>query len=947
MRANRIWIAIGVVLIASAYYEARLKPQSRPLYESALALYKVENYTASLIQLEQAYQIEPNSTSILVLMGWNQLKLRQLEGARENFSRAARLDPTLVEAKLGLAYLSIETGGGPVQVEEIRSLLAQDPGNKEIQLAAAVLLRQGGSNLEAAELFRGLLGRDRYGALARQNLEEMYGLEQLAEEIPAGLPPLGRPSALRVQFRAADQYLERFNEGRWAKLYARGINIGPANPGLFPAGAPTLVEEYLQWLSRIADLGANTIRVYTVLPPAFYRALSLHNQNPNLQPLYLFQEVWLVGPEETNLFLPAVEEESRREIARAIDVIHGQGDLPMRRGYASGLYTVDVSDYVVGILIGREFEPHLVLANDEVNANQQSYTGRFLSIPEGGATEVWLTKMLDYAASYEVGKYNEQRPLAIVNWLPLDPLSHPTESGRQDVIRLRQRMGQVQPYVPPLRVGDDEVTVDETRIRVEGDFPAGLFVSYHIYPYYPNFLLHETPLLRARDNIGPNSYFGYLKALKGHFSKMPVLVAEYGIPTSIGNSHFHPYGWNHGGLNERQQGEVLARMTSNIADAGYAGGLVFEWQDEWWKANWLTMDLEIPADRRPFWQNVLNPEENFGLWTYDTSQSRLFSPVSSAWRDVKPLYQKQDAAPVVLNDGADAQRTLRSLSVSSDEAFVYVRLQVGSLARGSDGTPQLDKANYVIGISTRPGSFGSRILPGFQPPVRYPEGVNFLLHIAGAGRTRLLVASNYNAYGLQPIAGVPAWTELSLRVPWEPRLEDWNPFEELTVETNSLWFARDGRMFAPQRYSRSLLRYGPLDPRAANYDSIATWSADFQENALIFRLPWALLYVTDPSTRQVYAGADVDGQFLSIGTKEFALFALSFPPGASVPRWNEFPSTPLVATDSLPALSAEGVLTNVQTYPWKQWESIKLFGRLKSGAEMLRKSFQDLKGRGL
>jgi hypothetical protein len=154
-------------------------------------------------------------------------------------------------------------------------------------------------------------------------------------------------------------------------------------------------------------------------------------------------------------------------------------------------------------------------------------------------------------------------------------------------------------------------------------------------------------------------------------------------------------------------------------------------------------------------------------------------------------------------------------------------------------------------------------------------------------------------------------------------------------------------MFAPQRYSRSLLRYGPLDPRAANYDSIATWSADFQENALIFRLPWALLYVTDPSTRQVYAGADVDGQFLSIGTKEFALFALSFPPGASVPRWNEFPSTPLVATDSLPALSAEGILSNVQTYPWKQWESIKLFGRLKSGAEMLRKSFQDLKGRGL
>ena len=105
MRANRIWLAIGIILIASAFYEGRLKPQSRPIYERALSLYRQDNYAQSLTQIERAYEIEPNSTAILVLMGWNQLKLGQYDQARENFSRALAdlvledRDPVAVAAK--------------------------------------------------------------------------------------------------------------------------------------------------------------------------------------------------------------------------------------------------------------------------------------------------------------------------------------------------------------------------------------------------------------------------------------------------------------------------------------------------------------------------------------------------------------------------------------------------------------------------------------------------------------------------------------------------------------------------------------------------------------------------------------------------------------------------------------------------------------------------------
>ncbi len=947
MKANRIWLFILFVFVASAFYEGRLKPQSRPIYDRALALYRADNHEQSLAQLHRAYEIEPNSTAILVLMGWNELKLGRHEQARENFSRAARLDPELVEAKLGLAYLEVETGGGQVRLADIEQLLSLDPGNEDFQLAAAAMLRRLGRNRDAAAQFRRLLGGRAYRELARQNLEQMYGLENLNAEIPEEFPEVERPEELQVNFRAEGQYLQQRVGDGWQNVYVRGINLGPAKPGTFASEAPVLVEDYLPWLEQMAGLGANTVRVYTLLPPAFYRALRMHNEKPGAQRLFLIQEIWLADSPETNLFHPGIVAESRQEISQVIDSLHGQGDLPPSRGNASGLYVVDVSEYVLALLVGREFEPPQVWATNEANPGKTSYAGRYVSIRDGNATEVWVAEMLDFAALYEVLKYNQQRPLALVNWPPLDPLSHPTEAGAEQVTRIRQRLGESGLPTPSLGMGDDQVTVDDMKLRAEAGLAAGIFASYHVYPFYPNFLLNDSALLSVRDHVGPNSYFGYLRALKAHYANMPLLIAEYGVPTSIGVSHFHPYGWNHGGITERQQGEILARMTRNISDAGAAGGIIFEWQDEWWKPNWLTVDFDVPADRRPLWHNRLNPEQHFGLWAYDPRQRRLFSPDPAAWDSVRPLYEKPAALPAVaVSDGADAQRTLQSLSVSSDEEFLYLRLRVGSLPRAPDGTPQLQRANYLIGISTRPGHFGSQVLPGFVPHLRYSEGVNFVLHVGGAGQTRLLVNAGYNPYALWPAGTAGNRMDLGIRSPWSPVLEQWSAFEEMMVETNMLRYGRDGTAFPAQRYSRSPLRYGPLDPNHPQYDSLATWSADFPSNSLIFRIPWGLLFVTDASSRLVYTESRPGAQIRSEVTEGIGLLALSFVPPASTPDWGSFPSLPLAATDSLPPTDGQGNLTDVKRYVWQGWNSVTPSGRPKAGAALLRQSFLELRERG-
>lgn len=942
MKVNRIWLTVGVILIASAFYEARVKPQSRPLYERALALYNQGNYQESQVELERAYQIEPNSTAIMVLKGWNHLKMRQYEAARGNFSRAARINPRLVEAKLGLVYLDLESGQGRVRLEEIRSLLNQEPGNKDFRLAAATALHQAGENRESAAIFRGLLGRDKYGELARKNLEEMYGLERLNEEIPSDLPPRVRPNGLRVDFRAYGQFFQRRNGNSWENFYVKGINLSPGTPGHFASDPPTLVESYLQWLQQISELGANTIRTYSLLPPAFYRALQRHNENPNRSPLYLLQQIWLVGPEDTNLFVPKVGIASREEIAWVIDAIHGHGDVPMRRGHANGLYDVDVSPYVLGYLIGRELEPHLVQANNGENSERKSYAGKYVSIAEGNATEVWLTSMMDYAANYEVEIYNQQHPLAFVNWPPLDPLSHPTEAGLLEEISIRRQLGERTAAVPANEVIDDNdaASLDAARIQVRPEFPSGIFASYSAFPFYPDFLYREASYLSVRGSQGPNPFFGYLKELQGYYyRRLPMLVSDYGMSTSLGVSHLHPLGGNQGGLTEREQGEWLARMTRNIYDAGFAGGLIYNWQDEWHRANWLTAPLAMPYDRRPLWNNKLDPDQGFGLWTYHSpADSQLFSAFSG-WDTVPPLYQKAEGTTTTLQDGWDSERTLRSLSASSDPAFLYLRLQVDKVRQGPNGVPDLKGANYYLGINALPGKLGGQVLPGLTPEVSSQSGVGFLLHIADGGNARLLIASNYDPREMRPTSDGSPYSRLTYRVPLVPTVTNWSGFEEILVETNPRRFARDGRMFPPQRYNYTPLRYRPA---GNSEDTLATWTCDFTKNAFVFRIPWALLMVMDPTSHQVLAGIGAEARLVSAETSGLQLLAVSFRPGDPI-QLHQPPLRGVPAVNSLPSRNSQGELTGLRSYRWPAWDLASLQGRRKASYAIVQRAFRELR----
>src|SRR5690606_16065528 len=79
--------------------------------------------------------------------------------------------------------------------------------------------------------------------------------------------------------------------------------------------------------------------------------------------------------------------------------------------------------------------------------------------------------------------------------------------------------------------------------------------------------------------------------------------------------------------------------------------------DEWFKRTWNTMDYDNP-DQRPFWSNAQTNEQQFGLLSFDRHKIKVDG--EDDWQDAGTLYEK-------------AEGELRSLSMDSDERYVYIK----------------------------------------------------------------------------------------------------------------------------------------------------------------------------------------------------------------------------------------------------------------------------------
>ena len=739
--------------------------------------------------------------------GWQLYRAGEFVKAAEAFRSRLQAAPQDEDARTGLGYALLQTGRLQEARATFEDVLTGRPGDVDATRGLGLTIARGGGD---ERRFR-----------------------------PDAEP--GR--SLRVPARALRDELEvRGAGGRWHPFFVKGVNLGAALPGKFPTEFPTDVAVYRGWLETITAVGANAVRVYTLLPPEFYRALAEHNAAGHR--LWLIQGVWAELPDRFDFSDPGYVEAFRSEIARIVDAVHGDLALPPRPGHASGHYDADASPWLLAYVLGLEWEPYAVQAFNAMHPDLARFEGTWFRTRGGAAMEAWIASICDFAAGYEARRYRTLHPLTFANWPTLDPLPHPSEANRSEEDAWRRRYGVAFPEkLDAAPWEDDAVSLDATRIVPTEAMLAGFFAAYHVYPNYPDFMNAE------------GTYEDYLRTLKRYHGTQPVLIAEFGISTSRGVAHMARSGWHHGGHDERRQGELIAEMIGAIRRAECAGGIVFELMDEWFKGTWSVAPLEIPAERRRLWFNAESPEQSYGIVANRPRSSIVVDGDPSEWTGSETLLAAGDAG-------------LRELRAHADEGYLYLLLRT---AGSTDG------AGYRIAIDTYDPERGETSLPA-PGAASVATGVEFLVDLLGEKDSTIRVTAPYEPY--QAIERGPIAS---------PRGGS-GRFVPLTFEPNRERFGRDGKRYPAIRVDRGALLYGSLDTRTDVAIGAGTGTIEM-------RLPWGLLNVSDPSSRRViHQEGEHDPPLETTVTDGFRIYAFAFEPASRLegrlftwPTW-EMPS---------------------------------------------------------
>ena len=246
-------------------------------------------------------------------------------GVTPTFWRPVHGDPALP-----LALLLLLVGLTLMVAHGRAAARPMSPGDDAYQ--EALRLYRGGRFTEAAGRFRRALALEPADAEAQGFLDQVLAARGLIKE-SRPRPPVPEATPIEVVAGARERQLWVLDAGVPRPLFVKGINMGVALPGRFPAEFPADQETYARWLDLVSGMGANTVRLYTLLPPAFYSALAQHNREGRGR-LWLVQGVWTELPEDHDYDAPPFLDGFREEIRRVVDAVHGNLDLPPRPGRA-------------------------------------------------------------------------------------------------------------------------------------------------------------------------------------------------------------------------------------------------------------------------------------------------------------------------------------------------------------------------------------------------------------------------------------------------------------------------------------------------------------------------------------------------------------------------------------------------------------------------------------
>ncbi|MEG2685217.1 MAG: hypothetical protein RR929_04040 [Erysipelotrichaceae bacterium] len=585
-------------------------------------------------------------------------------------------------------------------------------------------------------------------------------------------------------------------------LFLKGVDLGAGMPGAFPNDFKISVEDYKRWFTQIAAMHANVIRVYIIQDPNFYQALYEFNKNKE-SPLYIIHGSWI--NEENmlstmNAYDPMIKDVAEEDIKTLVDIIHGSKYVPYSKEHGHGRYSYDISKYVLGYIIGVEWDGNFVKKTNELNSSITSFDGEYLKMKKGTAFEAYLANLGNTAIAYETNRYEEQRLIAFSNWLPTDPF--------------------IQKYEPAKH--NDLVQINTNNIKQSDKFLSGMFASYHIYPYYPNFLNYEPTLQSYKDTNGKkNSYAGYLNALKNQLD-IPLVVSEFGLPSSYGIAHIdRSRGMNQGQLSENEHAERIATLYQDIVNTKLAGAIIFEWQDEWFKQSWNTLAFKNP-DQNAFWHDALTNEQFYGLLAFDPGSKETYYPDGKyeEWKDSDIITTNEE----------------NTIYTSNDEAYVYFRIHNDNI--------NFKESNTYIPIDITPKS-GSRNSSQFD--LKFDRFMDFIIEVK-PNQSNFYVHTYYDDtyYTAE---------ELPLLKPLDDILYRYT--DNFNIKNQLMeWKSKFTVKGTKQEIEIPLevkpigkLKEGTANPNDKEYNSLVNYNIGIHD--IEIRIPYLMLNIMDPPTSKI------------------------------------------------------------------------------------------------
>jgi tetratricopeptide (TPR) repeat protein len=281
---------------------------------------------ATAVSVPPALQC-PDIADAHVATAWQEYRAGRLGNAQRAFASARSRCPDHIDSQVGLGYVALRNA----ELDSARTLFARvlvsDAEHTDALAGLGLVEWRSGRYDEARAVFVIALRVDP----ARDDIREHLS------RLPAPLPPppvrpaYVRPDTLVHTARVNGERFEVRRGGAWAPFYIRGVNLGAAMPGRFPSEFPDSAT-YAGWISGMAEMGANTVRVYTLHPPSFYQALAAHNAAHPDRPLRLLHGVWAELPPDDHYY----DEAWQARLLRRDGTHRGRAARPRGRGAPAG-----------------------------------------------------------------------------------------------------------------------------------------------------------------------------------------------------------------------------------------------------------------------------------------------------------------------------------------------------------------------------------------------------------------------------------------------------------------------------------------------------------------------------------------------------------------------------------------------------------------------------------